>query len=61
MIDTSIIWIMIAAVPFALVGTVLKPTLLMTQIAASDTTYTNNSVSFPISRAYGVLLLFEPI
>jgi hypothetical protein len=52
MINTSIIWIMVAAVPLALVGTTLISTLVMARIAESDTIYTNNSVSFPISKAY---------
>ena len=40
------------AVPLALVGTFLIPTFLMAQIDGSNTIYTNNSVSFPISKAY---------
>jgi hypothetical protein len=52
MIHTSIIWILIAAVPLALVGTIIISTLVTIQIAASDSTYTNNSVTFPISKAY---------
>jgi hypothetical protein len=52
MIHTSIIWTLIAAVPLALVGTIIISTLVTIQIAASDSTYTNNSVTFPISKAY---------
>jgi hypothetical protein len=53
MINTSIIWTLKAAVPLALVGTILISTLVSVQITASDTTYTNNSVTFPLSKAYG--------
>jgi hypothetical protein len=53
MINTSIIWTLKAAVPLALVGTILISTPVSVQIAASDTTYTNNSVTFPLSKAYG--------
>jgi hypothetical protein len=52
MINTSIVWTLIAAVQLALVGTTLLSTLVTVQIAASYTTYTNNSVTFPISKAY---------
>jgi hypothetical protein len=52
MINTSTIWTLIAAVPLALVGTILISTLVLVQIAASDKTYTNNSVTFPLSKAY---------
>lgn len=52
MINTSTIWTLIAAVPLALVGTILIFTLVLVQIAASDKTYTNNSVIFPLSKAY---------
>jgi hypothetical protein len=34
-----------------LVGTILS-THVSVQVAASDTTYTNNSVTFPLSKAY---------
>lgn len=42
----------VAAVQLALVGTILLSTLVTVQIAASYTNYTNNSVNFPISKAY---------
>lgn len=43
---------MTIVVPLALVGTFPIPTFVMTQIDGSNTIYTNNSVSFPISKAY---------
>jgi hypothetical protein len=54
MIKTLMVRTMINAVPLALFGTFLipTPTPLMDQIAASKTIYTNNSISYPISKAY---------
>jgi hypothetical protein len=52
MIKTSMVRTNTTAVPLALVGTFLIPISVMAQIAASNTIYTNNSVSFPISKAY---------
>ena len=43
MINTSIVWTLIAAVQLALVGTILLSILVTVQIAASYTTYTNNA------------------
>jgi hypothetical protein len=51
MINTSIIWTIIAAVPLASVGTILS-THVSIQVAVSDRTYTSNSVTFPLSKAY---------
>jgi hypothetical protein len=52
MINATIVWTLIAAVQLALVGTILLSTLVTVQIAVSYTTYANNSVTFPISKAY---------
>ena len=43
---------MTTAVPLALIGTFIIPTSVMAQIDGSNTVYTNNAVSFPISKAY---------
>ena len=52
MIKTSMVRTITIAVPLALVGTFLISTFVMAQIDGSNTIYTNNSVSFPISKAY---------
>jgi hypothetical protein len=52
MIKTSMVRTMTIAVPLVLVGTFLTPTFVMAQIDGSNTIYTNNSVFFPISKAY---------
>lgn len=52
MIKTSMVRTMTTAVPLALIGTFLIPTSVMAQIDGSNTIYTNNSISFPISKAY---------
>lgn len=57
MINNSILWTMIAAVPLALVGTILISIFVTAQIAESDTTYTN--LGYDINSAPTLTLVPE--